>query len=181
MAIIAKSNGNSTFKPAPAGTYQAVCADIVDLGMVKSEWQGKERTVHKIRIYWLLDEVNPEIGKPYLVTKTYNLSLNEKATLRKDLEAWRGVAFTDDELDGFDVEKLIGVNCMVGVVHNKAGENTYANVASLAKIHKSMSPITVGDYIRKKDRPSDEQQNGGLNPAKIGPADQMINDDDIPF
>ena len=40
-------------------------------------------------------------GKPFLVRRRYTASLHEKSALRKDLESWRGRAFTNVELDGF--------------------------------------------------------------------------------
>src|SRR5690606_1710967 len=39
MAIIARNTGSGDFEPAPAGAHQAVCVDVVDKGVVKTEWQ----------------------------------------------------------------------------------------------------------------------------------------------
>ena len=58
-------------------------------------------------------------GKPFLISRRYSLSLHEKSSLRRDLESWRGRAFTQEELRGFDLEVLIGVGCLVSVVHEQ--------------------------------------------------------------
>lgn len=152
MAIIAKaSGGGGDFTPAPAGVHQAVCVDIVDLGLLKVTFGGKEKEQHKISIRWQIAE-NMDIGKPFLVQKRYTLSLHEKATLRKDLESWRGRAFTDAESDGFDVENVLGANCLLNVTHAKKGESTYANVVAIMPLPKGMPKMAAVDYVRQVDR-----------------------------
>src|SRR5262245_30956548 len=105
MPIIATGGDSKTFAPAPAGVHQGVCVDVVDMGMLKVVWNGQTKEQHKIRIVWQIDEVMPDDEKErrFIVQKRYTLSLSDKANLRKDLEAWRGRSFTEDELKGFDV------------------------------------------------------------------------------
>ena len=158
MAIIATSKSDGqTFEPAPAGVHQAVCVDVVDLGILDVTWQGTKKQQHKINVAWQIDEAR-EDGKPFLVFKRYTLSLGEKANLRKDLEAWLGRNITREEEHGFDVETLIGRNCLLNVTHNVSKDKTYANVASIAPLHRSMKPISVRDYVRKVDRPTNGAQ-----------------------
>src|SRR5690348_13499642 len=114
MGIFAKFRGG--FTPAPQGTHAAVCVDVVDHGMVEETFQGNTQRRHKISIYWQIDE-NMDNGKPFLVHRRYTNSLHEKATLRRDLESMRGRPFTDKELDGFDLESLIGVGCFITIIH----------------------------------------------------------------
>jgi hypothetical protein len=152
MAIIAKAGGDGqSFAPAPAGVHQAVCVDVVDLGLLDVTWQGVKKTQHKVNIAWQIAEDRDD-GKPYLVFKRYTLSLHEKAGLRKDLESWRGKKFTRDEEMGFDIERLIGVNCLLNITHNEVKEKTYANVVSIMPLAKGMATISVRDYVRKMDR-----------------------------
>ena len=40
------------------------------------------------------------------ISATYTLSLGERSNLRKMLESWRSRAFTPEELQGFDLEKV---------------------------------------------------------------------------
>ena len=58
--------------------------------------------------------------------------------MRRDLEAWRGRAFTEDELAGFDLKNILGKPCMIQVVHKKNGERTYANIKAIMKLHASV-------------------------------------------
>src|SRR5690242_21213559 len=132
MPIIAKNEG-SAYTPAPQGQFIAVCADVIDLGMVTTEWQGQKRTTHKIRIVFLINE-SMDDGRPFTVSQQFTLSLNEKANLRKFLESWRGQPFTLTELsEGFDIERLIGANAVVQIVHAERGEKVYANVQEIGR------------------------------------------------
>jgi hypothetical protein len=148
MPIVARDT-RKEFTPAPEGLHQAVCVDVLDLGLVEGPWGAKP----KVRIIWQLDQVQPDSGKRALVTAQYTLSLNEKATLRHHLESWRGRKFTAEELQGFDLEKLIGVNAQVQVVHALADDGrTWANVQAVVPLGKGMTKLRGEDYVRVKDR-----------------------------
>jgi hypothetical protein len=157
MAIIAKSSGEGqSFEPAPAGMHQAVCVDVVDLGVLDETWQGKTKRQHKVNLAWQIAELRDD-GKPFLVFKRYTLSLHEKAGLRKDLESWRGKKFTRDEEMGFDLETVLGANCLLNITHNPVGDRTYANVASISPLMKGMSPMSAKGYVRKVDREQNDE------------------------
>lgn len=163
-------SAGKAFIPAPAGVHQGVCCDIEDLGMVESTWQAKKTTKHKVRVYWQIAEVDAESGKPFLVTKRYTASLHEKSALRKDLQSWRGKPFTDDELRGFDLDMILGVNCLLNVVHNVRDGATYANIEAIMPVPKGTPKMAPRDYIRKKDRPEADE-----------PQDFVPDDSDVPF
>ena len=63
MGITATAK-NQNFTPAPEGVHQAVCVDVVDMGMVRSEKFNNES--HKVRIVFQLNEINPETSKRFL-------------------------------------------------------------------------------------------------------------------
>lgn len=151
--LIAKDNSETQFAKFPlpeSGTTQAVCCGVWDLGLQKTSYMGKEKVQHKIIIAWeIVEKINaPESeynGKPYMLNKKYTLSLGDKANLRKDLESWRGRQFTADELKaGFDIEKLYGVNCLIGIKH-EADKNdaskVYANVTAILPLTKGTEKI----------------------------------------
>jgi len=154
MAIYASAGSGTKFAPAPAGTHAAVCCDVRDLGILETTWQGTQKKQHKILVSWQIDELRDD-GKSFLVSRRYTLSLHEKSGLRKDLEAWRGRAFTEPELHQFDVEALIGKGCLLNVIHNQKGGDTYANVAGVMALPKGMTAPTVRDYVRFVDRKDD--------------------------
>lgn len=149
MSIYVSDSGGGNFQPHPTGLHQMVCCDVIDNGVVETAYGPKR----KITIRWESQEVS-EKGHRMTVQQRYTASLNEKARLRQDLEAWRGRAFTADELRKFDLENLIGANASVNVVHrtDSAGK-VWGNVASLAPLMKGVPKLTVSaDYIRQKDR-----------------------------
>jgi hypothetical protein len=188
MAIIAKaSSDGQTVQPAPEGTHQAVCVDVVDKGLLETTWQGVKKQQHKIDVAWQIGE-NRDDGKPFLVFKRYTLSLGEKANLRKDLESWRGKKFTREEEAGFDVEKLVGANCLLNILHNVSGDRTYANVQAVAPLIKGMAKIAAREYVRVQDRPADSNGHGKANGHSDEPPPYTDEDlsgggpvDDIPF
>jgi len=167
MALIAMAGSEGkVFTPAPAGPHQAVCVDVIDKGMHPNKFNpGKDQ--HKIDIAWQIDERRDD-GKPYLVYKRYTLSLHEKATLRHDLESWRGAPFMPDA--GFDVESIIGANCLINIQHNTVGDRTYANVVSVMPLVKGMAKLKPEGYERKSAPPVDIDQ-----------PNTPITDEDIPF
>ncbi len=168
MPIIVSAGNRHTFKPAPAGVHQAVCVDVVDMGLMEVTWLGVTKKKPKLRVVWQIEELM-EDGKPFIVQKRYTASLHEKAGLRKDLESWRGRAFTDAELDEFDVEKLLGVNCLLNVVHVVREGQTYANVSAVMPIQKGMTRLTQREYVRVVDR------------TEATPDSEPLTVDDIPF
>lgn len=146
MGLTATATGGGDFAITPEGTYIARCYKIIDLGTQKGSeaYGGKEQ--HKVMISWeLLDkDVKMEDGRPFSVSQFYTMSLHEKATLRKDLEAWRGKKFTDDELAGFDLKNVLGVYCMLQVVHSPDGK--YANVNAIMS-YKGDKPEEVNPNV----------------------------------
>ncbi len=177
MAIIAKGNSGD-FTPAPEGLWLGVCIDVVDKGMVESK-QYKPR--HVVQIRWVIDaEPKLATGKPHMCTRDFGLSLGDKSKLRPFLEAWRGKKFTTAELDGFDVEKLIGVCGQVQIIHNTTAEGkTYGNVAAVVPYPKMIDKMTVpADYIRECARETlkPEVEHQEWNPEPVD-----ITDDDLPF
>lgn len=187
MPILATEGGKNEFHLVPAETHQAVCFGVFDLGLQKSSFQGQEKIQHKILIGWEIDCPIPSgefAGKRMTIYKRYTLSLSNKANLRKDLEGWRGKAFTADELKGFDIERLIGVNCMLAVVHNQSGEKTFANVSGVSKLMKNLIPMkpenpsTTPEWVAKiQAQAVVEEPEVADEPAEIVGGD----DDSTPF
>lgn len=96
------------------GIFDGVCSKIIDLGTQYSEIF--KNSAHKIRIFWEIVGETIEINgeqMPRLVSKEFTLSLNEKSKLRQALQSWRGKAFTAEELQGFDLKKVLGVGCQL--------------------------------------------------------------------
>lgn len=178
MAIIAKeTGGGKDFIPAPSGAHAAVCVDIVDLGVLEVTFGGKTKKQHKVYLAWQIGE-DMEDGKPFTVRKRYTLSLHEKAGLRKDLESWRGRPFTPVELEGFDLEVLIGVPCMLSVLQEKkpGSNDIYANVKAIMRLPKGVLELKPRDYVRVAERPAE----GQVSEPEAQPFGN-ITEEDVPF
>lgn len=132
MPTVAKDSP-STFEQAPTGMQQAVCVFVNDIGNQMQTFAGEEKILHKVVVTWELSEAKAN-GEPFLVSRFYTLSLNEKANLRKDIESWRGRVFTDAEIEeGFDIERLVGANCFLNITTNDKGKSVIAAVNPLSK------------------------------------------------
>lgn len=171
VPIIATAGSSKSYTPAPAGLHNGVCVDVVDLGYEKNKFDATKPDVRKVRIIFAIDEPNPDKpGETFTVAGKWTLSINQKASLRKFLVPWRGRDFTPEEEKAFDVEKLIGVPCLLQVLHN-VGEDgqTYANISSVLPLQKGGKPMKVPSwYVRVKDRPPKETL---VNPAAPAGAD----------
>jgi len=164
------------FEPIPMGMQQAVCVGNHDLGMQEG-FKGKLQ--HKVALVWELAERRTEgefAGQPFIVTKTYTATLNERGNLSKDLESWRGKAFTDEERAGFQLDVLAGVNCNLNLVEKQSRNGrTYVNVAGIMPLHKGQKKIEA-ENLGYKPRWIEQLINGDDG---IPSADDF--DDDIPF
>jgi hypothetical protein len=88
-------------------------------------------------ISWELNATMSD-GKPFSVHKRYTFSSHEKATMRQDLEAWRGLPFSAQDLGSFKLSNLLGKSCLIGIVHTTKNGKTYANISSIMKLPKGM-------------------------------------------
>lgn len=210
--LIASTTSNSDFQKAPAGSHLACLYRIVDLGTQSIEWKGKFNMLRKAQFFFELHGEDNEgkplttaDGKPLIQTKRYTISLGEKSTLRKDLESWRGKGFTDEELKGFDLTKLLGAWCMVTISHNDRDGKTYANLDAITPVPnmivKAGFPDRVNDLFWYSLDDHDEAKfnslSDGLKEAikksaewrgthgdsvdSVNKALSEIKDDDMPF
>lgn len=151
MGLTAKEGGGSGFVLVSEGVHRAVCYSIYDLGTHRDDKYQKD--VHKALLIWELPDERIDIEKdgkmqnlPRVISKKYTLSLGEKAILRKDLQTWRGRAFTAEELKGFDLKNVLGKLCQLQVIHNSKGEKTYANIGAII-------PMPKGAAVFKPENP----------------------------
>lgn len=145
MPMMVKEGKTGPKVLVPAGMKQAVCYDVWDLGVQKNEYQGRIVTRPQIILTFELEDIIPDgelAGKRYTIGKFFTRSLHKKSTLRPFLEAWRGQPFTGDELKGFDLEYLVGVNAFLNIIHEQKPDGTVkAKIASCGPITKSMAKL----------------------------------------
>ena len=202
------SDNGQEFEQAPAGTHIARCIRLIDVGTQFGEYQGKPNAARKIVVMWelpgaVMSEGN-FAGQPFVVSKWYTASIGEKANLRKDLVNWRGREFTDDELKGFDVKKLLTVPCMLSLTPNDKGKVRVTGIMkppqgttcppqvnpsvyfSLEKDEFNQAVFDgLSDYwkgeIQKSPEWADLKGKGPIKPSASGTTKFDDFEDDIPF
>jgi|TARA_R110002126_G_scaffold29045_3_gene96445 hypothetical protein len=115
MGIIATDAGGSDFEQVPTGTHNAICYKLVDAGTSLNEYQGEISKKHNVFIFWELPELRMADDRPMSINCQYTLSLNKLSKLRQHLQAWRNKSFTEEELNSFDLTKILGTTCKVDV------------------------------------------------------------------
>ena len=151
MGLTVKKKVN--FDPVPQGLHHAVCYGLYDLGTQFDEHFGKH--TRKVLIAWeipgeriLIEKDGVKFDLPRAISRQYTQSLHEKANLRKDLESWRGKAFTTEELEGFNLKTILGTNCMIQVIHKKKDDKVYANVSNIVSLLKGMVKMQPENPLR---------------------------------
>lgn len=142
--ITATNSGGGDHTPVPAGTYVARCYSMIHIGTVEENIMGESKWLNKVRISWELPTetkvFKDENGEqPYVISKEFTLSMNEKANLRKFLEGWRGKGFSEDEAKAFDITALLGKPCMLSVIHKTSKKgNIFAEISSCSALPKGL-------------------------------------------
>lgn len=139
MSMIASDNGGQTIEKLENGVYTAVSSAMIDLGLQRNEQFGK--TQRKFMMIWTIIGEDVEINgekQPRTISKEYSFSLNEKSTLRKDLQAWRGVPFKEDELKGFDLTTILNKACQLQIILEEKNNKKYNNIAGIMSLPKGM-------------------------------------------
>lgn len=194
-----------TYDPVPAGTHVARCFGCVSLGTQHSPMFAD---AFKVMLMFELpfETIQTEEGeKPMTISKEYTLSLGKRANLRKHLDAWRGRAFTKEELEGFEVSNVVGAPCQLTVVHvQKTDGGIYAKIEGVTGLAKGMAcppqvhtsvkyEIDHGEnavfkalpeWIQKKIIASEEVTPTGAKPeTPEDPSNEAMSEsvDDVPF
>lgn len=209
MAINATNKGVQR-ELIPAGNYIARCYQMIQIGTVEEMILGSVKSLNKVRIGWELPTeqkvFNPEKGEqPFVISKEFTLSMNEKSNLRKVLASWRGKDFTEDEAKCFDITKLLSVPCMLNVIHKPSKADPtriYEEIGSVSPMPKGVkcppqiNPTAVlefenfnwelfnslPDFIKMKVQSSAEfKEMQSPHERQLHPNEIMEPIDDLPF
>jgi hypothetical protein len=138
MSLTVSTENTGTFELPPAGAVAARCCRLIDLGSQESTFEGKTSLKRKVLLSWELAELRSD-GTPFQISRRFGLSLHENAALRAFLQAWRGRPFTDEELAGFDLRKLINAPCLLNIAHTSRNGKDYANILSVSPLPRGMT------------------------------------------
>ncbi len=173
---------SSSFTLAPEGTHIARCYQLLEVGTVDELYMGEPKHVSKIRLTFELPEETKEFKagegeKPIVISQEYTLSMAPLAKLRKLIEGMIGTSLSDAEANAFNVEDLVGMPCLVTIVHKTSAKGSdYAIIASTSALMKNQkAPAQVNpsriatyekwdqdffasqpDFIKDKMKTSDE-------------------------
>ena len=150
MIITQKDNCNEWDNPTP-GLHNAVLIDVIDKGLQTWDFNGESKQAHKIRLLWEVEEKTSG-GKPMMAAKSYTKSLAPNSNLRAMLRSWLGREMSEQELNNFDTDDLIGRPAQVLVkTYEKHGESrVYVEEVRKPLEDKQLKPS--GEFIQMKDR-----------------------------
>jgi hypothetical protein len=151
MKAPVNSGGSQTRQIAPEGAYPARCYQIIDKGTTFDEkWGNKKRKVQ------FLFELPTETAvfsedkgeQPFYVKGVFNLTMGEKASLRKFIESWIGKKLTDAQAADFDITKLLGHPGMINIAHNGKEDRVYANIMGISPLPKGLTcPPAINELL----------------------------------
>jgi hypothetical protein len=163
LTLTCKDSGD--FKPHPEGIHPAVCLDVMDLGLVETEFQGQKKLVNKVKITFET-EAKTDDGKNCTVSKSFTASLHPKAKLSEFIGKWRGRPVVPGE--SVDLGKLIGACCTLVISHQKSmAGKTYASIDAVSKPTRKVTPSGTYDPAAARQRYADwkaKQVGNGVAP-----------------
>ena len=168
LTLTCKDTGD--FKPHPEGIHPAVCVDVMDLGLVETDFQGQRKLVNKVKLTFE-SEAKSDDGKACTVSKNFTASLHPKAKLAEFLGKWRGRPVAPGE--SIDLQKLIGANCTLVISHqqNLSGK-TYAAIDAVSKPTKKVTASGTYDPAAARQRYADWKAKQQAGPAPKAAAPQ---------
>ena len=134
MAKIPESSGGGLADmgpPPPAGTYLAVCVDVIDLyGVDRKKYESEE--TEKVDVTRFVFGVKAKSGQLHkIATKEMKITGGPKANLTKFIVAWTGKAPTG----GWDTAELKGKGAQITVAPQESRNGqTYNNIAGVAPV-----------------------------------------------
>jgi hypothetical protein len=137
--------------------------DVIDKGIMNRGYGPKPTVELRFQL-----ESHRADGKPYLITKWYNNTINEGSTLRKDIESWFAKKIPPEKEDGFDLESLLLKNCTL-VIIQKPGKlgKMKSRIQSILPPPANAPKLFPSQYIRQKDREESPQAPPPLEEEEI--------------
>lgn len=143
-----KSGGERSL--TPAGNHIARLFSVIHIGTLDGEYLGEPKQTNTVRLGFELPLETTvfkegDEPKPYVISQEYTLSLGEKANLGKLIRGMKGEAWGPNFDEEQDISLMIGVPCMLNVIHktSQAG-NEYAKIESAAPLPKGIeAPAAV--------------------------------------
>jgi hypothetical protein len=153
MAILTQTRPGRN--PVPEGVHIGVVVDVIDRGVVEHVEYGAKPMVD---IVWQLEDVDPETGRRFELSRRFNNSLNEKAALAPVVEALLGRAIEPAERqhEGYDLERLLGMSCQLEVIHQPGKKGgMFARVEKAMRLAKGQAPLGPDGHYQRREADAD--------------------------
>jgi len=134
MAKIPESSGGGLADmgpPPPAGTYLAVCVDVIDLyGVERKKYESEE--MERVDVTRFVFGVKTKGGQLHkIATREMKITSGPKANLTKFLKSWTG----ENPKPGMDTEDLKGRGGQITVTAEEARNGkTYNNITGISPV-----------------------------------------------
>ena len=149
-ALVLQCNDSGNFIKHPPGIWQGVCDDVIDLGLIWTEFQGQRKLVRKLKLVFETEHVG-EDGKRGIVTKNFTASLHPKSKLAGFVGQWRGRPVAPGE--NVDLKKLLGACCTLVLSHQQSlSGRTYVSIDAVSKATKKVVPSGTYDPAAMRQR-----------------------------
>jgi len=149
MAIVVNKKEQKDFEIPADGLYQAVLADVIDLGDQPTNYGTK----HRVRFIFILSDTDSD-GRPFRLMQQMSLSLHEKSIMFKAVRRLLG----KDPGESLDLETLIGKQCQLDVIQNEGAEGKiFANIATILAPIKNQAVGIPADFVRDCNKEKDQK------------------------
>jgi hypothetical protein len=135
MSFIASDSGS--FSILEPGVYPARCVSVINLGMQNNDFDASQKPKQRMAFEFEVIGESRDDGDALLMYKEFTLSLHSSSALRPFLEAWRGRAFSETELKGFDVSTTLGAACRLLVNHKTTVKGQRAVIDGIQAVRQS--------------------------------------------
>jgi hypothetical protein len=174
MALVLSEKSMKERPLVEAGAHPAICYSVIDMGTQKSTYQGETKELKKLRLSFEICDQNDDfeqvengkvtiIKKPLVCSAEFTASIGPKASLRKFIEGWLGLALNSKQLTSFKVVDFLGKSALLNVVHktSQTSGKVYAAIGSASKLPKGM---VVPERVNNLTSYEIEQKQGGEFP-----------------
>jgi hypothetical protein len=149
--MVLQCKDSSNFKPHPPGIYQALCVDVIDLGLQWSEFQGRRELKRKLKLVFETEYVGEDGRRGIVTSKKFNVTMHPKSKLAEFVGKWRGRPLVPGE--NVDLNKLPGASCTLVLSHQLSLQGrTYACIDAVSQPTKKVQPSGTYDGVAMRQR-----------------------------
>ena len=139
-----KLHETAAYELPSCGVHVARCIRCIDLGTQSSNFAGETKAQRKLQVtFELLGEEKQKNGEPFLVSRRFTASMNEKSSLRGFVESWLGRKLIAADFNGgFDIGDLLNRHAQLNLVETERDGKKYVNIQSVTPLPKGMPAPT---------------------------------------